>query len=752
MSTNQQEYEGNYVLFIRGPDNIYASNYAWAHSIESYDNHMLVLDPPKEEVNTQNGDDMKVPEFVDKQLKPRRWTDAFDVKKEVQSLKVVPNRELKGVFITQRRYYFGNHCEFSHTEPTDQSKSEYKRQKFPNYGLCRKELDIGFQAASKQQSVSTQTHWARKLNKTTQYEPVSLDPASQQRILESEEMKNFLLKVEPRCKEVLQQNETLDLFKDEFKEFDEDDFIGNRAQNILNNLHTFSELTYCKNKIINGIGWQPNKYGVVAFSCSSNHSFNQWVDHSGKVMTSYIFIWNFSDLLHPQLILQVPGNLTSFQMNPENPNLIAGGLQTGQVMLWDLGEAKARLANMNRLRAINLQNKGNGNADGSVSGEKTTSIPPIKLNDISFIDKSHSRPITCLLWLPTNKEITKKGEIIHRKDSKLGLRYSNQFMTVAGDGHLMFWDIRYKLMNQYQGGHNDHDVKWTPFYTVPLSGPDNSGPVYATKISFGDGTKLVCVTEDGEVCHVDWAAKIQEEQNRVMYVSKLLPAHFSTCTAVERSPHFSDIYLTVGDWTFTIWKTDMDVPVFRSAYAADYLTCGKWSPTRPGIIITSRADGIIDVWDLLDQCHKPSLNKAVTGSSERISSMEFWQSKTMSVQYLAVGDVEGKLHVIEIPRNLKRKLHQEEQLMRNFYEREIGRVEFSTRRKDTKYKDNKTKGSSAHSKDDEKDELSAAQKELDSKEAAAAALQQATKKEMEEENRYQKMLKEFKQTLLVDDD
>merc|ERR1712137_887898 len=63
--------------------------------------------------------------------------------------------------------------------------------------------------------------------------------------------------------------------------------------------------------------------------------------------------------------------------------------------------------------------------------------------------------------------------------------------------------------------------------------------------------------------------------------------------------------------------------------------------------------------------------------------MEFWQPKMQSSQqYLAVGDKEGKLHVIEIPRNLRKPLPNEEQSMRAFYDREITRVEYCLKRKE----------------------------------------------------------------------
>ena len=62
------------------------------------------------------------------------------------------------------------------------------------------------------------------------------------------------------------------------------------------------------------------------------------------------FIENFigegklvADLIHPQLVLESPHETFVFRFNPVNPNLVAAGCITGQVLLWDLTEAMEKL-------------------------------------------------------------------------------------------------------------------------------------------------------------------------------------------------------------------------------------------------------------------------------------------------------------------------------------------------------------------------------------------------------------------------
>lgn len=45
-------------------------------------------------------------------------------------------------------------------------------------------------------------------------------------------------------------------------------------------------------------------------------------------------------------------------------------------------------------------------------------------------------------------------------------------------------------------------------------------------------------------------------------------------TSLERSPFFDDVILTVGDWSFQIWREGQPKPLFQSGYAAEYYTTG----------------------------------------------------------------------------------------------------------------------------------------------------------------------------------
>ena len=217
----------------------------------------------------------KLPPFEDKPyLVPREWPET-GVSEEMKAYDVASTRPLLGFHIDQQRRHFGKHVEFTDFEM--EKPPEYRKQKIPNFETGRMEKDYGFQAKAATDTIATQTHYALQRNKICQYEPQHLPEEEQNKLLKSEELQGFISSVEPFIAKVLTNNETLDLFKDELKQFDsEEGSLGNRTESNLKELHSFTDLKYSKNRIISCIDWHPTQTGVVAFACANNYSFDQW--------------------------------------------------------------------------------------------------------------------------------------------------------------------------------------------------------------------------------------------------------------------------------------------------------------------------------------------------------------------------------------------------------------------------------------------------------------------------------------------
>jgi dynein intermediate chain 3, axonemal len=131
------------------------------------------------------------------------------------------------------------------------------------------------------------------------------------------------------------------------------------------------------------------------------------------------------------------------------------------------------------------------------------------------------------------------------------------------------------------------------------------------------GSTFWGATEDGDLCLIDWSVKPAgggddgpkfAEYVKFTYESE---KEYRPALALERSPFFPNLLLTVHDFHFAVFKTDLEeypLPIFSSVSSVNtaHNTCGAFSPTRPGVIFITKTDGI-DIWDFLDQSNKPSI-------------------------------------------------------------------------------------------------------------------------------------------------
>lgn len=160
----------------------------------------------------------------------------------------------------------------------------------------------------------------------------------------------------------------------------------------------------------------------MAVSCTEPISLNARLAIAGQARRSAILIWNFVDPIHPQYVLESPFDVFAFRFNTSAPNLIAGGLYNGQVILWDTSAA----VTLTRSQA---------------EGEKgEASIPVIKPKYLSSLEKSHNACVTDLAWLQKGLQINRMGQLHETEDPEA----CHCFVTCAVDGRVRFWDVRVK--------------------------------------------------------------------------------------------------------------------------------------------------------------------------------------------------------------------------------------------------------------------------------------------------------------------
>ena len=576
------------------------------------------------------------------------------------------------------------------SELWNSSQMECRPFKDPNFELIRLEKEIGIQAIPETTESGSQATKNRMVNAFMQYQPFMAENVRKnqkekfQSTGKDEEIAAFLDRVRPLYEKALQQNELYDIFEDKFGLLAEEDHgPGNKNENNITEFQSFTYWKYSNNKVASCIDWVPGEDNVVAVAITEPLSFNERLKIAGKPRTSYILIWSFTDPIHPQYVLASPFDIYAFQFNPHNKGIVAAGCYNGQVILWNVEEAKSKM-------------EAQRNADEEEQNMGETYIPSIAPSMVSSIDKSHSMCITDLVWLPAGVEISKEGKVTIGSDDGV----SNFFTTTSVDGRVLFWDMRVTQKKEEKkdaeggesgrtggntesssgssrrrGKDSEKGLEWKSTWSVGLV-REQGGDLAATKLSFNlkDSleTAFFAGSMDGEIAYAEYHKP--EDVQHPEYTKQTIDAHFGAISSLQRSPFFEDIVLSVGEWSFKIWKEGLSAPIFASASATTYLTMGCWSPTRPGVIITAREDGMIEVWDLLDRSHEASMVSTVSSSS--ITSLKFYESSSSSYQLLAAGDSMGKLHILELPRNLRRPIVNEKDIMQSFCERELERVQY----------------------------------------------------------------------------
>ena len=157
---------------------------------------------------------------------------------------------------------------------------------------------------------------------------------------EKEKLLQFLEDVCPELEDMLTDNRLVNIFEDELAVFRRDaDGVGLdiKTENI-REMQTFVDLNWSRGKKISDIEWMPSSDGnIIAVSCVQNLCFDERVEMMNTSRVSTILLWNLSHiLLRAQTILTAPTDVHVFRFHPTRRDVVVGGLENGQLLLWDL--------------------------------------------------------------------------------------------------------------------------------------------------------------------------------------------------------------------------------------------------------------------------------------------------------------------------------------------------------------------------------------------------------------------------------
>lgn len=307
---------------------------------------------------------------------------------------VKPFNDLACVQMSRRGADFKAPIKFGDRDAVD-GFIELRPYRDANFDLLRVELNAAVQAVPVIVSQTVQTEWFQPVNFQCQYEPILMTKEEQDDVLESEEMEDFLRNVSAMCEKVLQQNELIDIFKNDYQDLGEDDALLDQGQpTILQEFQSFTDLQNSKSKSISCISWHPTLKGIIAIACAQRSGFEDRLANGSAVRpkSALILLWSFQDPIRPQLILEAPDDVLSFQFNPVDPTIVIAGCNNGQVALWDITEYTEL-----------LKNSRTGSDEGK---DKVIVTPSLKWDVLSSIESSHRSSIQDIQWFPKEFEVS----------------------------------------------------------------------------------------------------------------------------------------------------------------------------------------------------------------------------------------------------------------------------------------------------------------------------------------------------------
>jgi len=213
----------------------------------------------------------------------------------------------------------------------------------------------------------------------------------------------------------------------------------------LKELRTFADINRTKGKHLHSLQWHPSRKGVVAVGPRSNATFEDRLPSSGFSSSSHVLYWDFADLITPLLVLESPYSVEAFAINTERPHLVCGGLENGQVLVWDTSAATEAIdaKRMREKRRLAGESTKEDDEAALFDGEVRPPLEAFALCSLGDhkVEHCHRRAVTQVVWLPRNAQIDYKGRLL---DEEYQGSESNQFVSISLDGQLLFWDLRYE--------------------------------------------------------------------------------------------------------------------------------------------------------------------------------------------------------------------------------------------------------------------------------------------------------------------
>lgn len=246
-----------------------------------------------------------------------------------------------------------------------------------------------------------------------------------------------------RVQELLQTLEfnKIDMYRDDYNLIAKKEF-PKYVQPHLQETFCFAEICKTKDRYVSSVSWHPVYSGIAAVSytfetLSTYLPLNKARNVVKRTILEKnpVLIWSFDDTLKPKLELFAPREVYTLSFCPYDPNILIGGMVSGDIVIWDLKERIERVEMEEILTQEEIKNR--LMTREFLNWMETADFQRIvQPSAISHLEESHLEAITSIAWLPQNFYCTFTGQVKESPDTP-----RRNFVTSSLDGSFCFWDL-----------------------------------------------------------------------------------------------------------------------------------------------------------------------------------------------------------------------------------------------------------------------------------------------------------------------
>ncbi|XP_076761424.1 dynein axonemal intermediate chain 3 [Xylocopa sonorina] len=501
---------------------------------------------------------------------------------------------------------------------------------------------------------------------------------------------------------------------------------------------SFHDERHVVDKVINDLCWHPLWTGIAFAAYTSYAKSQHLIGPKSDVEVvkasedNFVLAWSFNDCLAPKLVLECPREVTSVAVNPIDGNLVVGGCANGQLILWHIpGKIeKVEMVVVHTPAQIKHRITIKSLITWMQEALGTSIVRPTAM---SSLKDSQKAAVTQIIWISPYDSLDTNGRFVSLPENTSINDLSSQFVTASEDGTMAFWDLklveRWKSFAKKIGRKKKGQLKrpealamsvspfkkldriLKPYYVLLVQHPDESRNMVITTISmqvpkfkkervdiappttdvtirqtfkniikkpdFVMQPKIHVGTVEGDFGCVTWEGydfttdlSTNTETCRWSWFKKV---HDGPITHSVRSKQETTWLATIGGKVYAIWKENLGVPIMWKKSDVGY-TAVSWSSFRPSILILTRMDGSVELWDFVVKSEEPCVLQSLSG---RIITGIYTHELYLIPQCVGFCDFNGILRMFLAPDVFLKTDPTTFVWLTNFIERQITRVKTS---------------------------------------------------------------------------